>query len=85
MLDQRPVFQLETAADGPPQKSPPQNIHFARARRCGLQENVAHKQAQCFMRRKRDIQKNDAAVDEAAKVADRFNEQVRAFNAKDKK
>ena len=34
---------------------------------------------------KRYIQKNDAAVDEAAKVAERFNEQVRVFNAKDKK
>jgi hypothetical protein len=42
MLDQRPVFELETAADGPPQKSPPQDIHFARACRCGLQENVTH-------------------------------------------
>ena len=33
----------------------------------------------------RYTQKNDAAVDEAQKVADRFNEQVRAFNAKEKK
>lgn len=34
---------------------------------------------------KRYIEKNDAAVDEAAKVAERFNEQVRVFNAKEKK
>jgi len=33
----------------------------------------------------RYTQKNDAAVDEAQKVADRFNEQVRVFNAKEKK
>ena len=30
------------------------------------------------------VQKNDAAVDEATAVTNRFNEQVRAFNAKKK-
>jgi hypothetical protein len=34
---------------------------------------------------KRYIQKNDAAVDEAKEVAARFNSQVQAFNAKNKK
>jgi len=32
-----------------------------------------------------EVQKNNAAVDEAEAVTNRFNEQIRAFNAKSKK